>query len=170
MSSRPKVIHLECLASNSIMNALLQRWRNTQDLPRLLKVLCQGTMVASPVLLLFLVVPLFDWTVNGRKISYGELWASGAGLAFLLALSLASIGSWGVASRNPRARWALVLVPIAPIAALSVWPSTWLTSQLSYSDLWLNSLFTAALILWGLFGVQSVNKYFASHGTPRSGA
>jgi hypothetical protein len=119
-------------------------------------------MVASPILLFFLTFPVFDWTVNGRKVSYGELWASGVGLALFLALSLASIGSWGVASRNPRARWALVLVPIAPIAALSVWPSTWLTSQLSYSGLWLNSLFIAALILWGLFGVQSVNEYFAS--------
>lgn len=147
------------------MNVLLQRWRNTQDLPRLLKVLCRGAMVASPILLLFLVVPLFDWTVDGRKVSYGELWASGTGLALLLALSLASIGSWGIASRNPRARWALVFVPIAPTAALSVWPSTWLTSQLSYSGLWLNSLFTAALIFFGLFGVQSVNEYFATRGS-----
>jgi len=95
--------------------AVVKRWRrNTKDLPFPLDMLCQGAMVAGPVLFVFLVLPIVEWTVNGRQMSYAELWKSGAGLAFGLFLFLLMIGAWGLAARNLRSRWALVAAPTAP--------------------------------------------------------
>ena len=95
--------------------AIVKRWwRNTKDLPFPLDMLCQGAMVAGPVLFVFLVLPIVEWTVNGRQMSYAELWKSGAGLAFGLFLFLLMIGAWGLAARNLRSRWALVAAPTAP--------------------------------------------------------
>ena len=95
--------------------AIVKRWwRNTKDLPFPLDMLCQGAMVAGPALLVFLVLPIVEWTVNGRPMSYAELWKSGAGLAFGLFLFLLMIGAWGLAARNLRSRWALVAAPTAP--------------------------------------------------------
>src|SRR5438309_1795592 len=78
--------------------AIVKRWwRNTKDLPFPLDMLCQGAMVAGPVLLVFLVLPIVEWTVNGRQMSYAELWKSGAGLAgTIIFLSAAEIISLGV--------------------------------------------------------------------------
>src|SRR5438034_6471454 len=68
----------------------------------------------GPVLFVFVVLPIVEWTVNGRPMSYAELWKSGAGLAFGLFLFLLMIGAWGLAARNLRSRWALVAAPTAP--------------------------------------------------------
>src|SRR5207244_8945087 len=98
--------------------AIVKRWwRNTEDLPFPLDMLCQGAMVAAPVLFVFLVLPIVEWTVNGRQMSYAELWKSGAGLAFGLFLFLLMIGAWGLAARNLTSRWALVAAPTAPYVA-----------------------------------------------------
>src|SRR5713101_6495150 len=60
--------------------AIVKRWwRNTNDLPFPLDMLCQGAMVAVPILFVFVVLPIVDWTINGRQMSYAELWKSGAG-------------------------------------------------------------------------------------------
>src|SRR5437762_14314585 len=79
--------------------------------------LCQGAMVAGPVLLVVVVLLVVEWTVNGRQMSYAELWKSGAGLAFGLFLFLLMIGAWGLAARNLASRWALVAAPAAPYVA-----------------------------------------------------
>jgi hypothetical protein len=81
--------------------AIVKRWwRNTKELPFPLDMLCQGAMVAGPILLVFLVLPIVEWTINGRQMSYAELWKSGAGLAFGLFLFLLMIGAWGLAAQS----------------------------------------------------------------------
>src|SRR5438477_11449495 len=99
--------------------AIVKRWwRNTKDLPFPLDMLCQGAMVAGPVLLVFLVLPIVEWTVNGRQMSYAELWKSAAGLASGLLLFLLMIGAWAFAARTLTSRWALVAAPAGRYVAM----------------------------------------------------
>ncbi len=136
-------------------------WRNTKDLPFPLDMLCQGAMVTGPIMLVFLVLPIVDWTINGRQMSYAELWKSGAGLAFGLFLFLIMIGAWGLAARNLRSRWALVAAPTAPyIASLPFLNS----GLLSMEDAWfgiLGGLVMAAITYACLFHLPAVRRYFA---------
>src|SRR5437016_12448917 len=98
--------------------AIVESWSaSTVDLPFPLDMLCQGAMVAGPALLVFLVLPIVEWTVNGRQMSYAELWKSGAGLAFGLFLFLLMIGAWGLAARNRTSPWVLVAAPAPPYVA-----------------------------------------------------
>ena len=90
-------------------------WRNTGDMPFVLRMLCQGAMVAGPLGLLMLVVPLIDVSVNGQRLSYAELWTSGAGLSGLMFAGLVTIWGWGMAARKPWSRWTLVAAPLLPI-------------------------------------------------------
>jgi hypothetical protein len=147
------------------MNALAivrGSWRNTKDLPFPLDMLCQGAMAAGPILFVFLVLPIVDWTINGRQISYAELWKSGAGLAFGLFLFLLTIGAWGLAARNLRSRWALVAAPPAPYVASVPFLSSGL---LSTEDVWfgiLGGLLMAAIAYACLFHLAAVRRYFSS--------
>jgi hypothetical protein len=137
-------------------------WMNTKDLPIPLDMLCQGAMVAGPVLLLFVVLPIVDWTINGRQMSYAELWKSGAGLAFGLFLFLIMVGAWGLAARNLRSRWALVAAPSAPYIASVPFLSSGL---LSAEDVWfgiLGGLVMAAITYACLFHWPAVRRYFAA--------
>ena len=143
--------------------AIVKRWwRNTKDLPFPLDMLCQGAMVAGPVLFVFVVLPIVEWTVNGRPMSYAELWKSGAGLAFGLFLFLLMIGAWGLAARNLRSRWALVAAPTAPYVASVPFLSSGLIST---EDVWfgiLGGLLVAAITYACLFHLPAVRRYFAA--------
>ncbi|TMI36779.1 MAG: hypothetical protein E6H41_10120 [Betaproteobacteria bacterium] len=143
--------------------AIVKRWwRNTKDLPFPLDMLCQGAMVAGPVLLVFLVLPIVEWTVNGRQMSYAELWKSGAGLAFGLFLFLLMIGAWGLAARNLASRWALVAAPAAPYVASVPFLSSGLIST---EDVWFGILggsLVAAIAYACLFHLPAVRRYFAA--------
>jgi hypothetical protein len=143
--------------------ALVKRWwRNTKDLPFPLDMFCQGAMVAGPILFMFLVLPVFDWTIDGRQMSYAELWKSGAGLAFGLFLLLLMIGAWGLAARNLASRWALVAAPAAPYVASVPFLSSGL---LSTEDVWfgiLGGLLVAAIMYVCLFHLPAVRRYFAA--------
>jgi hypothetical protein len=123
--------------------------------------LCQGAMVVGPILFVFLVLPIFDWPINGREMSYAELWKSGAGLAFGLFLFLITIGAWGLAARNPRSRWALVAAPAAPYVASLPFLSSKL---LSTEEVWfgiLGGLVIGAIMYACLFHLPAVRRYFA---------
>ena len=136
-------------------------WKNTKDLPFPLDMLCQGTMVAGPILFVFLVLPIVDWTINGRQMSYAELWKSGAGLAFGLFLFLLMIGAYGLAARNLRSRWALVAAPTAPYIASVPFLNSGL---LSTEDVWfgiLGGLLIGAIAYACLFHLPAVRRYFA---------
>jgi len=135
-------------------------WTNTKDLPFPLDMLCQGAMVAGPILLLFLVLPIVDWTINGRQMSYAELWKLGAGLAFGLFLFLIMIGAWGLAARNLRSRWALVTAPTAPYIVSLPFLSYGL---LSTEDVWFGifgGLVIAAITYACLFHLPALRRYF----------
>jgi len=73
-------------------------------MPAVLRVLCRGGMVAPPILLVFLLIPIFQWEVDGREISYAELWHSGAGLVMATSMLLLAAGAWGSAGRMGWAR------------------------------------------------------------------
>jgi len=134
-------------------------WRNTKDLPFPLDMLCQGAMVAGPALFVFLVLPIFDWTINGRQMSYAELWKSGAGPAFGLFLFLLVIGAWGLAARNLASRWALVAAPIAPYIASVPFLSSGLLSTEDVRFGILGGLLVGAIMYACLFHLPAVRRY-----------
>jgi len=131
-------------------------WRNTNAMPPLLGLLCKGGMVAGPILLFFLIVPIVDWTVNGQRMSYSELWRSGAGLSAALFIGFVTLGTWGMVARQPWSRWALVLAPVLPIAAF---PSL----MISEPGMLVNAIVISAVIYGCLFHLKSVRKYLERH-------
>jgi hypothetical protein len=137
--------------------ALRHAWRNTKDMPPLLRVFCQGAMVVTPLLLVLLAVPLFDWTVGSRTMSYTDLWQSGAGATLSACLLLGGIGAWGLAARAPRARWALVASPSVPL--LSLWTSR--AEGLDSVSNVASALLTSAVVYLALFHVPAVRRYLS---------
>lgn len=135
-------------------------WKNIRDLPFPLDMLCQGAMVAGPVMLVFLAFPIVDWTIGGREMSYVELWTSGAGFAFGLFLILLTIGAWGLAARSRRSCWALVAAPLAPyVASVPFFDSGLLpTEDLRYGLL--GGVLVAAIVYACLFHWPAVRRYF----------
>ena len=143
------------------MSFILSCWKNTKTMPMLLRVICQGAMVAPPILAALLVLPLSEWSINGRLVSYSELWQSGAGMVLLASMFFATAGAWGSAARAPWARWALVATPVVPIVLAAIHPSTWFTEQAtSEASTWVGAVATSAAIFAGLFLVPSVRAYF----------
>jgi hypothetical protein len=123
--------------------------------------LCQGAMLAGPVLFVFVALPIVDWTIGGRQMPYAELWKSGAGLAFGLFLLLVTSGAWGLAARNPGSRWALVAAPPAPYVASVPFLHSGLLSR---EEVWfgiLGGLLVAAIVYACLFHLPAVCRYFA---------
>ena len=146
------------------MDTLRMYWSNTREMPFLLRILCQGGMVAGPVLFLFLVLPIADWTFNGTRMSYSELWSSGAGLVMAVFIGLVIVGTWGMAARKPTSRWALVLAPLAPIILALAFPKLRSTVPLDPVFL-LQVLVTPAIIYGCLFHFASIRKYLGDGRT-----
>jgi hypothetical protein len=134
-------------------------WSNTKAMPSLLRMFCQGAMVAPPILAVLLVFPVMEWTVNGRQVPYRELWASGAGLTMLVFMLAAASGAWGLAARASWARWAWVATSVAPLLVAAVLPSTWFTAEVRNLSAWLGALATSALIFGCLFFIPAVRRY-----------
>ena len=132
---------------------MTEYWRNTEDMPRALRMLCRGGMVVAPLLLLVCFVPGHDFAVNGHPVSYAEFWSSRIGVSAALFLSLIALGSWGLAARIGASRWALVAAPVAPLALFppSLIPDPGLTVA--------NAVLTAAFIYGCLFHIRSVQEY-----------
>jgi hypothetical protein len=128
----------------------------------LLRIFCQGGMVAPPILALLLVLPIMNWNVNGRSVTYSELWQSGAGLTMLGFTLIATAGAWGSAARAAWARWAWVATPLVPLVLAAAQPNTWFTLAVADSSIWLNALATSGFIAAGLFLVPSVRAYFGT--------
>jgi hypothetical protein len=134
------------------MKYILECWKNTKGMPWPLGMLCRGGMVASPILLFFLLLPIQDWNVDGRVMSYSELWASGYGFIFALFFAIGGVGFWGLAARKPNARWFLVFTPIVPLIAASLIFST-------FSEL-VEGVLGAVVIYACLFYLPAVKEYF----------
>ena len=116
-------------------------------------------MVAPPILLAFLVLPLTDWTVNGKSMSYSELWRSDAGVVFGAALLLAAVGGWGIAARVPAARWAWVAAPLLPALLLPLFPQLAAGSSSSTLSTIGAGLITSIVVYCALFHVAAVQRY-----------
>lgn len=97
-------------------------WANTREMPLVLRLLCQGGMIVSPIFILLLLVPFPSWEINGRSMPYIEVWTSGAGLSICAFLLFLAIGTWGLAARGANYRWALVFAPLAPYVVLLLYP------------------------------------------------
>jgi len=142
------------------MRSIVAVWKNTKDMPQILRMLCQGAMVAPPILALLLVLPVTEWQINGRQVSYKELWSSGAGPVMFVFMATAAIGGWGLASRKAWARWLWVATPVAPLLLAAALPSTWFTREATAErSTWLGALATSAFIFAGLFLAPSVRRY-----------
>lgn len=135
-------------------------WRNTKSLPFLLRLLIQGAMVAAPILLLFLVFPIAEWEVDGRTVSYTELWSSGEGAALAVWLGLAGAGAWGLAVRSAASRWLLVLSPVAPYIVLAMFSASTPTPL----DAIVSAALTAAVFYFCLFRLRAVRAYLDAEG------
>lgn len=128
-------------------------------MPFLLRMLNQGAMVAAPILLLFLILPITEWEVNGRQVPYAELWSSGGGAAFAASLALATAGAWGFAARIAVSRWLLVSSPLAPYMVLAIFPDS-PTEPIGPAG----SILTAAVFYLCLFRLRSVRTYLYPEG------
>ena len=143
------------------MSTFRDLWINTKAMPQLLRMFCQGGMVAPPILaLLLLVLPITEWTVNGRQVQYAELWSSGAGLTMLVFMVIATAGAWGLAARATWSRWFWVATPIAPVLVAAVYPSTWFTQEIAGdTSVWVGAAATSAIIFACLFLIPAVRNY-----------
>ena len=137
-------------------------WRNTKSMPFLLRLLIQGAMVATPILLLFLVLPITEWEMNGRTVSYTELWSSGEGPALAVSLALAGAGAWGLAARAAASRWLLVFSPVAPYIVLAIFPASALAPVTL--DVIVSGALTAAVFYFCLFRLRAVRAYLDAEG------
>jgi hypothetical protein len=144
------------------MTTIRALWQSTKEMPALFRMFCQGAMVATPLLAILLVLPVMNWTVNGRSVTYEELWQSGAGLTMLVLMLLAASSAWGSAARAGWARWAWVVTPVAPLLVAAAQPMTWFTEPaVTDVSMWLGAFATSAVIAAGLFLVPSVHSYFS---------
>lgn len=137
-------------------------WQNTKSMPFLLRLLTQGAMVAAPILLLFLILPITEWKVNGRSVSYAELWSSGEGAAIAASLALATVGAWGLAARNLAARWLLVSTPLVPYVVLAIFPGS--RAEPIGLDVIASAAFTAAIFYFCLYRLRAVRAYLNAEG------
>ena len=110
-------------------------------------------MISSLILLVFAVLPLAPWTVDGMTKTYAEMWRSGGAELAVLWLLLVAAGCWGVALRKPDARWILVFTPLASlITTISFEP-------FQPSDIFSASV-CAVIVYVTLFHLRSVRLYF----------
>lgn len=119
----------------------------------------------APILLVLLVVPGLEWEVNGRAMSYAEMWSSGEVPAVALSLALVGIGAWGLAARRRAYRWPLVFSPVAPSVILAIFPWTRVAaSTVVTTEIVLMGVGTAIAVYVCLFHLRGVRAYLDKHG------
>ena len=136
-------------------------WQNTKKMPFILGTYCQGVMLVTPLFLFCLVFPMFNWSINGKLVTYGELWSSGAGFVFGICFALAGIGGWGLAARWSFARWAWVAAPTFPILIGRLFPPSSLLSGIEEVSVISSGVITSVVIYAALFHVPAINHYLA---------
>ncbi len=145
-----------------MMSTLARLFKNARELPLVVSILCHGYMVVGPLMLLFMLIPFFDWEIDGRMMTYHELWNSGTFIALVLVLIMATAGAWGMAARVPWARWVLVLMQPAMLLALALFPSTQASQEsLSMGDLTLQTLVMSLCVYACLFHLPGMRRYYS---------
>jgi hypothetical protein len=135
-----------------IFTELKAAWLNSREMPALLRVFIRGGMVSTPILFVFVMLPLAPWTINGKPHTYSEMWRSGAAPLIAFWLALLAIGCWGVAARKPLCRWILVLSPVASeVVSINFQPLRLV--DIASAGWW------AIVVYVGLFHFPSVRTY-----------
>src|SRR5690242_5922155 len=121
-------------------------------------------MLVGPIVLILLVVPGHDMTMNGHHMSYSQLWRTGAGLAGVIGFGLFTAGAWGFAARQRWSRWALVAafilpIPVMPKALVPALPS-----------LVLSCLVPAVVLYAYLFRSERIRVYLERRDNEKSAA
>jgi hypothetical protein len=129
-------------------------------MPFILGPLCSGGMVVPPIILIFLFLPIADWEVDGRLMSYREMWLSGDAAALAACLILVAAGAWGLAARNRASRWSLVFAPVLPYVILALFRSvSLLPADPIPFDVVASAILTAIVVYSCLFHLRSVREY-----------
>jgi len=137
-------------------------------MPALLRMYCQGGMVAAPILILVLVLPIAPFNVNGQPVSYAELWSSGIGEITALFVGFIGIGAWGIAARSSISRWFIVLAGLLPAVFMTLIPSFYKFAPGASKISFLAEAAVTAILLYGcLFWIPSVQRYFNNDGSSR---
>jgi len=152
--------------THSLLGNLSASWGNTREMPLLMRVLCQGAMVVTPLLILALALPVTDWEVNGQTMTYRDLWTSGNGAMLAVCLGLYCYGAWGLAARRQASRWVLLAASVVPVIfiAASERSIPWLALA--------NSAICGIAMYFCLFRLRAVRSFMAGAGkdAPRHGA
>jgi hypothetical protein len=139
---------------------ILRRARSgVAAMPLLMRMLCGIAMLASPILLVALCLPIVSFSVGGKEVAFQEIWRSGLGVILWISLLLSGLASWGLALRRPIARWFAVAGPIAPIAVAALLPHSAVLSHYQQPNAILLALPYAMGMYFCLFHVQSVRRY-----------
>ena len=142
----------------NVLTKLGSSWRNTGDMPLVMRVLCQGAMVVTPLLILALVLPTGDWEVNGRTTTYRELWTSGDGAMLTACLALYCFGAWGLAARFDSSRWVLVAASVLPAVFVSI-----SVRSISWSA-FAEAAIEGIVLYFCLFRIRAVQLFMAGAG------
>jgi hypothetical protein len=135
-------------------------WKNTKEMPLLMRMLCQGAMIVAPAFLILLTLPLGEGEVDGHRMSYAELWSSGHGAPIASSLVLVSVGAWGLAARRRASRWLLVLSPVVPYFILAIFPGApTVASEPIATEVIVGAAVTAIVFYVCLFHLPAVREY-----------
>lgn len=130
---------------------------NTSAMPQILSLTVRAAMVTGPLLIIFALLPLVPWTIDGKVMSGEEAWASGFAPMLITWLVLVTFAAWGIALRRPQSRWVAVALPLASmVLAMSV-------ASVSLADMAFSVGMAICIYLY-LFHARSVCRYFSGEG------
>jgi hypothetical protein len=144
----------------SIVEWIRDCWQNTKTMPWILRFLCQGCMVVAPLMLILLLLPWIEWSMDGQSVGYSERWSSPSGIALALALFLATTGSWGMAARIANSRWLIVASPSVPGLIITLAASARNFRASIETSIWLEAVITSLILYGALFHVNAVRQFF----------
>src|SRR5580704_15514425 len=145
----------------TFVRKLMAWWRNTRDMPLLLRVFCVGGMLVPLLFLPIFIVPnISTYELNGRPISFAQFWSSGMAPEIFAALLLVCAGCWGLAARDRESRWFLVLAPVIPtLIAVPFALINHSTDDLGGISSFVEAIVTSAVIYVCLFKIPSIQAY-----------
>ena len=146
------------------MSPILKCWAASRELPTLQRLLCRAGMIFGPLFLVAVLLPIADYQIGSREVSWREFWVSGAGPLFAAVMFLVTVGSWGLAARRSAGRWLLVLTPLVMVATLLLFADLDWTAV----DALVLALFAAmtALNYIALFRSPAVRHYLSDAADP----
>ncbi|MBE0540983.1 MAG: hypothetical protein IH623_06330 [Verrucomicrobia bacterium] len=137
------------------MNFITQPFRRIRQMPETLAALSCMFMLFGLLGLVAALLPISDWTYEGRSISYQEFWRSGGGIV-VTATCLAMI-LFAVAFYRAQ-RWVCYAVPLG-FVGLTIYAALRADALFPYQ--WIGSLFWVFLSYWYFNRKRKVVAYFS---------